>query len=182
MLIDQLAIKYAQALYEVASERGILEQAEEQLALVGSTLSDHEDLAKLIYHPRVLPKAKKEVITRVFGQDLAEAVHNFLLLLVDKRRENILPSIIKEFKNLTNEAHNIIEAEVTTALPLSDEQQIALAKKLGQVTGKNVILKTKIDVTILGGVVVKIGDKLIDGSVARQLKMLQTTLMNAPVA
>lgn len=182
MLTDQLAIKYAQALYEVASERGILEQAEEQLALVGSTLRDYEDLANLIYHPRVLPKAKKEVITRVFGQDLAEAVHNFLLLLVDKRRESILPSIIKEFKNLTNEARNIIEAEVTTALPLSDEQHTALAQKLGQVTGKNVILKTKIDANILGGVVVKIGDKLIDGSVARQLKMLQTTLMNAPVA
>lgn len=182
MLTDQLAIKYAQAMYEVAVESNLLKEAEEQLTLVGSTLSEHEDLANLIYHPRVLPKAKKEVITRVFGQDLAESVQNFLLLLVDKRRETILPSIIKEFKNLVNVASNIIEAEVTTALPLTDEQHTALAQKLSQVTGKNVILKTKIDTSILGGVVVKIGDKLIDGSVVRQLNTLQTTLMNAPVA
>lgn len=182
MLTDQLAIKYAQALYEVAVEKDMLQQSEKQLALVGNALSHHEDLANLLYHPRVLAKVKKEVIIRVFGQELAEHVQNFLLLLVDKRRETILPSIIKEFKNLANTANNIIEAEVITALPLTDEQNVALAQKLSQVTGKNVILKAKIDKNILGGVVVKIGDKLIDGSVARQLKMLQNTLMNAPVA
>jgi len=104
------------------------------------------------------------------------------LLLIDKRRETILPSIFTEFKRLLNEARNMIEADVITALPLDDAEHEALAQKLGVVTGKNVVLKTKIDPTILGGVIVKIGDKLIDGSVARQLKTLQTALTDAPVA
>ncbi|MPN60607.1 ATP synthase subunit delta [bioreactor metagenome] len=93
-----------------------------------------------------------------------------------------MPAIFREFRRILNESRNIIEAEVTTALPLSDAEHKNLAQKLGTVTGKTVILNTKLDPGILGGVIVKIGDKLIDGSVARQLKTLTTALINAPGA
>lgn len=182
MLNDQLAIKYAQALYELASEKSMLPQVEQQLFEVEQALAAYDDLAALLYHPRVDAQAKKTVITQVFGEDLADFVHNFLLLLVDKRRETVLPTIFTEFKKLLNEARNIIEADVVTALPLSEAEHHALAQKLGVVTNKNVVLKTKVDPGILGGVIVKIGDKLIDGSVARQLKTLKAALTNTPVA
>lgn len=182
MLIDQVALKYAQALYELAIEKSMLDEAEAQLNELEQALVAYPDLAALIYHPRVEPKAKKEVMTRIFGGEVAEFVHNFLLLLVDKRRETILPAIFAEFKNLVNEARNILEVEAITALPLSNEQHVGLAQKLGMITGKNIVLNTKLDASILGGVIVKIGDKLIDGSVARQLKTLETAIMNAPVA
>ncbi|MDF2569022.1 MAG: atpH [Sporomusa sp.] len=177
MLTNKLAVKYAQAIYEIASEKAMLDTVEKQLKLVEATISGHADLATLMYHPLVPAPSKKETINRVFAGDLDAFVQNFLLLLIDKRREPALPAIIREYIRLANEARNIAEAEVFTAKELSAEQLDALAAKLSKVTGKNVVLKTTIDQELIGGVVVKIGDKLIDGSVARQLKALKTALL-----
>ena len=182
MLTNKLAIKYAQAIYEIASEKAMLDKVEKQLKLVEATIAGHADLATLMYHPIVPAPAKKETINRVFAGDLDEFVKNFLLLLIDKRREPALPGIISEYIRLANEARNIAEAEVFTAKELSAVQLEALAAKLSQVTGKNIVLKTSIDQELLGGLVVKIGDKLIDGSVARQLKALKAALITNPAA
>lgn len=177
MLTNQLALKYAQAIYEIASEKSLLSEVEQQLKLVEATVAGHADLSTLMFHPLVPAPAKKETISRVFAGDLDDFVQNFLLLLIDKRREPALPAIIREYIRLANEARNIAEAEVLTAKELTGGQLNALAAKLSQVTGKNIVLKTAIDQDLIGGVVVKIGDKLIDGSVVRQLKALKTALL-----
>jgi len=182
MLANQLAAKYAQAIYELAAEQSMLEQVEMELKLVESTIDKYSDLSILIYHPRVLPQAKKETLSKIFSSDVADIVLKFLMILVDKRRETVLPAIIREYVKLANEARNTVEAEVTVAMPLDINQQIALVNKLGLVTGKTIVLKTQIDKTIIGGVIVKIGDKLFDGSVVRQLQMLKRTLLNTEVA
>jgi F-type H+-transporting ATPase subunit delta len=181
MLANQLAIKYAQAIYELAAEQNVLEQVEMELKLVESTIETYSDLATLIYHPRVLAQAKKETLNKILGQDVSEVVLKFLMVLVDKRREMILPDIIREYVKQANEARNIIEAQVTTAIPLDSAQQTALMNKLSLVTGKVVVLKAQIDKAIIGGVIVQIGDKLIDGSIARQLQLLKNTLLNTEV-
>lgn len=181
MLANQLALKYAQAIYEVALEKSMLSNVEEELLAVQKTISEHEDLATLFYHPRVPSEAKKETISKLFKEDLADFVHNFLLLLVDKRREAALPVIVSEYRKLANEARNMAEAEIITAMPLTDEEHAALTRKLSSVTGKNMVLKTEVDKSILGGVIVKIGDKLIDGSVVRQLSMMKNTLLSIEV-
>ena len=177
MLANKLALKYAQAVYEIASEKAMLDVVEKQLKMVEATIAQHADLATLMYHPMVPAPAKKETITRVFAGELDTFVQNFLLLLIDKRREPALPAIISEYVRLANEARNIAEAEVFTAKELSAEQLEALAAKLSKVTGKNIVLKTTLDQALIGGVVVKIGDKLIDGSVERQLKALKAALL-----
>ena len=181
MLANQLATKYARAIYELAAEKNMLDQVETELGLVESTINEYSDLSTLIYHPRVLPQAKKETISKIFSNDIAEVVLKFLMLLIDKRRETALPAIIREYVKLANEVRNIVEAEVTTATPLDQQQQTALMNKLGLVTGKKIALKTQIDKAIIGGVVVRIGDKLIDGSVARQLETLRCALLNTEV-
>ncbi len=181
MLANQLAVKYAQALYELTAEKDMLDITEQELRLVESTIASYDDLSTLIYHPQVLAQAKKETIHKVFGQDVHEIVLNFLLLLVDKRREGILPTIIYEYVNLANQARNIVEAEVTTALPLDEDQHTALVNKLSLVTGKKIVLKIQINKRIIGGIIVKIGDKLIDGSVACQLATLKKALLNNEV-
>lgn len=177
MLTNQLALKYAQAVYEIAKEKAMLDVVEKQLRLVETTIAGHADLATLMYHPLVPAPAKKETINRIFAGDLDGFLHNFLLLLIDKRREPALPAIIREYIRLANEARNIAEVEVFTAKELTAEQLETLAAKLSKVTGKNIVLKTTVDQALIGGVVVKIGDKLIDGSVARQLKMLKAALL-----
>ena len=178
MLTNQLALKYAQAIYELSAEKNLLDQVENELRWVESTIATHSDLSTLIYHPRVLAQAKKETLSKIFSLDVADFVLKFLMLLVDKRRETILPAIIREYVKLANVARDIVEAEVTTAMPLDMDQQSALMTKLGIVTGKTIVLKTHINKAIIGGVVVKIGDKLIDGSIARQLETLKNALLH----
>ncbi|MDR3592257.1 MAG: F0F1 ATP synthase subunit delta [Negativicutes bacterium] len=181
MLTSQLASRYAQALYELAAEKQELDAVEEQLGQIEQTLSSVPELASLLYHPQVPVEAKKDTVDKVFGPQLGAHVRNFLLLLIDKRRETALPAIVREYKVLANEARNITEAEVTTAMPLSDSERQALAAKLSAVTGKRVILQTKVDGRIVGGVIVKLGDKLIDGSVTRQLATLEAALRKTEV-
>lgn len=181
MLVNQLALKYAQAIYELAAEKNLLGEVETQLKTVEVTIAAHSDLAMLLYHPQVPPQAKKDTLLAVFGDDLQEFVRNFLLLLVDKRRETLLPAIFSEYRNLANQARNIAEAEVITAMELSPEQQQALAAKLSAVTHKNIVLKIRTDERILGGIVVKIGDKLIDGSVARGIERMKAALLKTEV-
>jgi F-type H+-transporting ATPase subunit delta len=181
MLTSQLASRYAQALYELAAENQELDQVEAELGVVAATLSEVPELASLLYHPQVPMAAKKDTVIKVFGTQLGDHVRNFLLLLVDKRRETALAAIVKEYKALANAARNITEAEVTTAMPLSEGERQALAAKLSTVTGKTVTLAAKVDRRIIGGVIVKIGDKLIDGSVVRQLAMLEAALRKIEV-
>ena len=177
MLTNQVALKYAQAAYELAAEKNKLDLAQTQLEMVEGAVRTHSELANLFYHPRVPAAAKKEVLKQIFGGQLEDFINKFLLVLIDKHRENLLPAIVQEYVRLANEERNITEAEVTTAFSLSADQLAALAAKLGQVTGKTVILKTHVDAKILGGVVVKMGDKMIDGSVQRQLQSMQAALL-----
>ncbi len=179
MLSNQLATTYGQAVFELACAKDMLDQVEQQLLLVEDTLSKQADLAALLYHPRVPGKAKKDTIIKVFGDELTDFVRHFLLLLVDKRREMALSAIIRQYVVLANKARNIVEAEVITALPLSQAEKAALSQKLTKVTGRTVILKPAIDPSIIGGVIVKIGDKLIDGSISRQLKALEQVLVRS---
>jgi len=181
MLANQLATKYAQAIYELSAEKNLLDKVEQELVMVENTLHTYHDLATFIYHPMVLAQAKKETITKIFKSEVTDFVLKFLLLLVDKRREAVLTEIIRQYIKLANQARNIIEAEVITAMPLAEEQQIALVNKLGSVTGKKIVITTQIDQKIIGGIIIKIGDKLIDGSVVRQLETLKNTLLNTEV-
>ena len=98
-------------------------------------------------------------------------------LLFDKKREMLLPQIVGEFEVLANEAQNIIKAQVIVATAINVEQRTALINKLSMATGKTVVAEYKIDTGILGGVIVKIGDKLIDGSIVRQIAALKAQLL-----
>lgn len=181
MLSKQLAVTYAEALYELVKEKNMLDVVEKELQQVTETIKEHADLATLLYHPRVPIAAKKETVIRIFGTELTDYVKNFLLLLIDKRRETAWPAIVREYVTLSNMARNIIEAHVTSAMALSPAQEQQLIQKLSQVTGHNIILKTIVDPALIGGLIIKIGDKLIDGSVVRQLKMMEEALAKTQV-
>lgn len=180
-MTNQLAVKYAQAIYELAAQKDMLDIVEEQLTMVEKAVAGNKDLSLLLYHPLIPPAAKKDTITQIFGGELVEFVYKFLLLLVDKRRETVFPLIVREYVKLANEARNIIIAEVITALPPDDSQQAALIGRLNKLTGKKTVIRIKVDQRIIGGVIVKIGDKLIDGSVVRQLQMLKNALLQTEV-
>lgn len=178
MLINQLAQTYARAICAIAEEKGALDRVASQLRQVEAVIRENTDLSNLLYHPRVPAQAKKETIEAVFAGELDDFVKNFLLLLIDKRRETALTAIVREYLDIANNMRNIAEAEVIVSQELSEGQKQALIDKLKKLTGKNIVLKIQLDEKILGGIIVKIGDKLIDGSVTRQLKTLKSNILS----
>ena len=106
----------------------------------------------------------------------------FLLELAEKHREGALPAILREYVELAKEdKRNLLMADVTTALPLTASQEQALAEKLAAMTGKTIKIRRHVDSGILGGIVVRVGDKLLDGSLSHQLSVLQADLLKTPL-
>ncbi len=106
----------------------------------------------------------------------------FLLELAEKHREAALPAVLREYVELAKEdKRNLLMADVTTALPLTASQEQALAEKLAAMTGKTIKIRQHVDSGILGGIVVRVGDKLLDGSLSHQLSVLQADLLKTPL-
>lgn len=179
MLNLQLARKYSKAIFEIAQEEKKLEAYGKELETVRKELFNSDEVRSFFRNPQVQPEAKKELLKKCFKGELSETVYHFLLLLVDKRRIGIFEAIEEDFRALSNQAQGIVIADVTTARGIGGAQQAKLAEKLASVTGKKVKLRLHENKDIIGGVVVKIGDKRIDGSVTGRLENLKRELLGS---
>lgn len=177
MLNLQLAQKYATAIFEIAQEEDKLVPYGEELAAVRENLFNIPQARAFFQNPQIQNEAKKELLTKCFKGELSKVIFNFLFLLVDKRRIGIFEAIEEEYRRLSNRARGIIIVDVTTVRGMSRKQQEQLQKKLASITNKKVQLRQHQDEKILGGVIVKIGDKRIDGSVAGRLESMRQQLM-----
>lgn len=177
MLNLQLALKYSTAIFEIAKDEGKLVEYGEELATVRNELFSVPEARSFFQNPNVMPAAKKELIAKCFQGELSPIVFNFLLLLVDKRRMGIFEAIEDEYRRLSNRERGILIADVTTARALTKGQAAKLQKKLETISGKKIQFRTHLDPEIIGGVIVKIGDKRIDGSVRGRLESLRAQLM-----
>ena len=177
MLNIQLARKYGTAIFEIANEDNKLEEYGRELADVSQALFAQAELKDFLTNPQIQPEDKKQVLLRLLKDQVSPMMMNFLLLLVDKRRIVLLEAINDCYQELSNKAQGIIVADVTTAYELKAELRSRLSSKLESVTGKKVALRTHNDKSIIGGIVVKIGDTRIDGSVAGRLQALKAELM-----
>ena len=177
MLNIQLARKYGTAIFEIANEDNKLEEYGRELADVSQALFGQAELKDFLTNPQIQPEDKKQVLLRLLKDQVSPMMMNFLLLLVDKRRIVLLEAINDCYQELSNKAQGIIIADVTTAYDLKAELKARLSSKLESVTGKKVQLRTHQDQSIIGGVVVKIGDTRIDGSVIGRLQALKAELM-----
>ena len=177
MLNIQLARKYGTAIFEIANEDNKLEEYGRELADVSQALFAQAELKDFLTNPQIQPEDKKQVLLRLLKDQVSPMMMNFLLLLVDKRRIVLLEAINDCYQELSNKAQGIIVADVTTAYELKAELRSRLSSKLESVTVKKVQLRTHQDQSIIGGVVVKIGDTRIDGSVIGRLQALKAELM-----
>ncbi|SHI60106.1 ATP synthase F1 subcomplex delta subunit [Geosporobacter subterraneus DSM 17957] len=173
----QLAARtYAQALFEVALEVNRIDDFEKELNFVLQTFEQHPDFYEIFKTPQIGNEEKKSIIENVFKGRLTDEMMNFLKILLDKRRTGVLEYIAKEYHKLANEHNNVVEAVAVTTVPLKSEEQAKLVAKLTVVTGKRVYLKNQIDPAIIGGMLVRIGDQVIDGTIQSRLNKLQEDL------
>lgn len=174
-----VAERYAEALFELAAESRSEARFGDVLDDIAALSQDHPDFMKLLQHPVVKRDDKKALLKSLFDTRIPQEVLNFLYLLVDKKRENYLLEIIGEFRRLLNAHNKTVQTEVTTASPMSPKTQSILQKQLEGYLGQQVVMHCDTDPSLLGGVTIKIGDRLIDGSLRRRLNEMAQSLVSA---
>ncbi|WP_324739688.1 F0F1 ATP synthase subunit delta [Tsuneonella sp. CC-YZS046] len=168
-----LAGRYASALFDLASENGCVSAVETDLENLGAALAESADLGALIRNPEIsrgdLGKAMAALGDLLRLSDLTR---NFLGVLAQNRRLAELPAVIRAFAAIAAAQRGEVTAEVSSAHPLSDEQVALLQEKLKAREGRNVKIRTSVDTGLLGGLVVTIGSRRIDGSIRTRLNSL----------
>ncbi|MBE3586829.1 MULTISPECIES: F0F1 ATP synthase subunit delta [Desulfofundulus] len=176
MLKGAVAQRYAQALYELAETQGLVDQVEQELKSVEEIVASSREFQKVLYHPRITAQEKKDVLKNIFSGKVSPITENFLFLLVDRQREAFLSDIVDYYISLANRARNIVKAEVTSAIELTREEKKKLGEVLNRITRKKVQTVYSVDPALIGGVVVRIGDRVIDGSLRTRLASMREHL------
>lgn len=172
-----VALPYAQALFDIAKEKGLLTEITSDVSLIGTYISNTPNLQKFFTNPTVTVFDKKKVLEEVFSEYIGKITLQFLTFVADKGRLNLLADIVATFSELAFEHTSIKVVDVTSAIQLSVEQQDALVSKLKEVTASEQIkLNLSVDPTLIGGFVVKIGSQLIDNSLKTQLQKFASHL------
>lgn len=179
---NEVASKYSRALFGLGKDHDNLLDLKADLNEFWQLAMENEDLNELLFHQRIMPEDKKSTLKKIFADQINKDVLNFLFILIDKRREFFLESIIKEFNTLADDAESILHVEVTSAVKLNDSILDKLKEKLDSLLDYNIQIKNNVDEEIIAGIVLKIEDYIIDGSLRNGLSSLEQKLKTIPVS
>ncbi|MNZ99515.1 ATP synthase subunit delta [compost metagenome] len=171
-----VAKRYAKALFELAAQQQLVSEVEAQLKLVVETLQQHEEIAKFLSLPSIDPAKKVELLKSAFGDRVSSLVFNTIELLVSRRRQGEIGAVYEAFVKYAGDALGQAHATVYTAIALSDEELAGVAAEFGKLAGKTIVAEQIVEPALLGGVQVRIGDRLYDGSLSGKLERLQKSL------
>ena len=175
-----IAERYATAVFEIMREEGQLDRLESDVTAIDGALSESADLRTLINSP-VYPRAEQEAaIGAVAGaMDLSGTMQNTLRLMAQNRRLFVIPALVRSLREMLAEHRGEVTAEVTTAQPLTDDQRWRLGEALGRNVGKEIRIEERVDEGLLGGMIVRVGSKMIDTSIRSKLDALRNTMKEA---
>ena len=174
---DTAARRYAEAAFEVALRDGTVEAWRAELDAAGQVVADDE-VGRMLANPAVALETRAEMARSILGKVVSKPVLNMIGLMLRRGRIEQLPRVAAEFRRLDNARQGITLATATSAAPLSPDEVRAVTARVEQLTGGRVELDLKIDPSLLGGLVVRIGDRLIDGSVRGRLERLRNQLVS----
>lgn len=174
---EYLDRRYALALYQIAEEKGKVQEAIDSLKQVAVIIKEDKNLQKLIEHPQVSSSSKVKLFENLFKDKIDNDVLSFLVLLIDKHRILGLEGILTQMDNIFLEKNNTFIAEVKTVTPLLEEERNELVVKLEKKYSKKIILKEEIDKSLLGGVYVKIDNEVIDGTVKSKIEEMKKIML-----
>lgn len=169
--------RYALAIYEVAESKNQVEKYIQDLKDICDVIYENEDFYKIVVHPQISTSNKKQTFKKAFEGKIDEELLNFLLLLIEKDRIGFLKEKVAQLEQIYLEKRNMIVAKVKSVIPLSEAQQDKLKENLGKKFNKEIILKQEIDKSIIGGLCVKVGDEVIDGSIRYQLEQIKLHML-----
>ena len=182
--MSEIAIsrRYAQALNEQALASGALDRVDADFSVISDGLSQSRELVGIFSSPIISREKKADIFRALFSEKVDPLTLSFLVLLVEKRRENLFPEMMEAYRELRDQQIGVVSVTARTALPLADGDKAGLVTSLEKLTGKKVRLETRIDASILGGIVIRVGDTVYDASVANQLASLRVRLETGSMA
>ncbi|MFT3732751.1 MAG: F0F1 ATP synthase subunit delta [Hyphomicrobium sp.] len=178
--VDGVAGRYASALFELANESSAVETIEKDLVNFQALLDESPDLVRLVRSPVIAADDQSKAIVVILDKaGIGGLTANFLKLVTANRRLFVIQDMIKAYRLLAAKARGEISAEVTSAFALNDEQIAALKETLKASVGKDVTLQSRVDPSILGGLIVKVGSRMIDSSLKTKLQNMKAVLSGA---
>jgi F-type H+-transporting ATPase subunit delta len=176
--MEELAQVYAHALFEVASENGVIDDVREQLGQFADELENNQDLQVFLFSPYFSSQEKKDGIRKIVdGAD--ERFLNFLELLAERHRMPAIFRIRRAYDALWREENKLLPVTVTSAIELDEGLVEGLGKRIEEQTGKKVELTSKVDSDVLGGLVLQVGNMVLDASIRNRLEQLRKQVAKA---
>ena len=172
-----IAKNYAEALLELAQRAGDLRAWGEMIDTVANAVESDRRLRVFLESPRVSAKQKNEIIEKAYGPTLPRNFVRFLQALVSNRRQMLIPSIAHQYHDLVDQVEGRVHASVTLARPPEDRDREVVTAQLSRALGKTVVPHFHVNPEVLGGVVVRVGDTVLDGSVRRRLATLRGKML-----
>lgn len=171
-----VAKRYAKALFELAQEQQVVTEIDKQLEQLVESFKNEPQFIQFLSSPDISAENKIQVLKNVIGGQVSAVLLHMLELLIVRGRQDIIAEMYDAFVKIADEAQGQARALVYTAKELSGEELDAVSKQFGSITGKTVIAKQLLEPSLIGGLQVRIGDRLYDGSLAGKLERLQKTL------
>lgn len=178
MSVSTVAIRYAQSLIGLAQERNVVEAVYEDMLFFKRTADENRGLMLALQSPVVRHEKKIAILSTIFKKHVNAVTYTIFEIVTKKNRESILYAIADEFVKLYDESKGIVVAHVTVAAPLTDDLRAQFNKIVADSTGKKVQIEEKIDERLIGGYVLRVGDRQIDASIRKRLSELKLSLLN----
>ena len=170
--MDELARVYARALFDVAREHGKLDVLRAQLGQLADAMAAHRQLALFFFSPYFSTKEKQEALPRVL-EDADQAFMNFLALLIENHRMPVIFRVRQQYERLWEEENRTLPVEITSAIELDPQTTETLGRTIGERAGRTVTLATRVDPDILGGIILRVGNSILDASIRNRLEQLR---------
>ena len=170
--MEEIARVYAEALFEVAQDKGKLDEIHDQLGQVADAIAENRDLQVFLFSPYFSSAEKRDGIHRaVSGAE--EELTNFLELLAEKHRMPVIHRIRRDYDALWREERKLLPVHVTSAVELDDEVVRSLGERISEKTGRKVDLTARVEPDIIGGIVLRVGNSILDASIRNRLEQLR---------
>lgn len=169
--------RYAQALFQIAKEQKLIDQMENELRVIKEVFENNQEFNAVLKSPKLSKEKKSEILTKAFGT-VNVYVLNTLMLLVERHREDYIADVAGQFLNLADEEKGIAEADVYTIRPLTESESTALSQSYSAKVGKKSLrINNIVDSNLLGGIKIRIGNRILDGSLQGKLNRLERELL-----
>ncbi len=176
--MDELARVYARSLFEIAREQGKLDVLREQLGQFADALNDNRQLAVFFFSPYFSTTEKQEALGGVLdGAD--PAFLNFLSLLIENHRMPVIFRVRQQYERLWEEENRMLPVEITSAVALDEKTTEELGRTIGERAGRHVTLSSRVDPDILGGIILRVGNSILDASIRNRLEQLRRHVAQA---